>query len=232
MKSIDIDSIPPVRVLEELEKSKEWESMVGRACVDDARMERSFKNSRYDGAGINWRALLDWRRLERRYHELHVFHDGYFHAFWGSLRKAWQFAKEQGTPEVWIPLPGGFNTLVYDDGGLGTRQTDDLIKKAVPKSGFRPYITQGQETIDALRLKERMDTLGRRAATYKAAFQHAVEERLTPWVLEHRRVASNKYRLFHPAVFVLSNDDRHYVIEIDRDARLRWKDSDCEVISI
>jgi len=229
MVPFNLDELPPVHILREINHFKEWNRKhhskvaVHRARVQTIRLYGPFTFR----VGVKYDALLDWRHLESRYHAINAACRATSRSFWSALSALHDHAKKLGVKEVWIPRPCGTDVLVYDGRGLSHRSTAHLLEDAIPNPSFHAYVVKGADTIAALKLKEREDAYRRRAGIYRAALEMAVDARLKPFV-EKRLLVNREYRHYHPGVFIFTNEDRRYVVQSDEQGTLKWKD-DCEV---
>lgn len=184
--------------------------------------------TRYSGQGVGvlpQRLIHDWRNIERRAWQLSITLDALFHTRWDMIKRASVRCKEAGgSGAVWIPSPDSEFVEVYapeEDrqwgGSLHSARLDDLIKESVPDPDRKAYVPAGEELALLRRLHERAETMRKRYWAYAGAFTSSVEERLREFMYKQVTTYPGGYRVTNPCAFLFSNDDRKYLITMDRD---------------
>lgn len=171
---------------------------------------------------------MDWRGLERRATQLRSDFKRWSEAHWKTLNDLLAVARQRGSNEVWIfEDETGPKTEVrrFTEGGLGWAKVNDLIKQGIDDPDKKGLMVKGEQAQVVRRLRERETTSRVRWSAYNAAFQRAVEARLRPF-LNQRIDRSSRYSYHRPAVFIIQNDDRHYIVQTDGHGVLKWLDGD------
>lgn len=178
------------------------------------------------GLGFDPKKLLDWRTLERRRFELRTEQKALSDAFWDLARSYHRTACEQGLRVVWFVDPtDSASGLQYDDDGLGMLDVTREIRTHIARTQDlqrRALIITGEQATEVFRMSARKDSYARRVATYTRAFQHAVASRVDTFVNERLDRSTRRWRTFSPAIIVVTNEGREYLVQVDSTGTLKW----------
>ena len=170
--------------------------------------------------GINPKKMLDWRNLERRYHDLEEKWLIINKKLWDSFASV---GREQGKDEEkWILAGDDALYIVSSRGGgysieSASRMAEDLIKD--PKVSRRKYfvVREDEGGREIARLKFRCDRYLRASAMYKEAFKKAVFDRIRVHIQGLVDMSNSAYYgAYYPQkIFIIKNEDRKYVFSSD-----------------
>jgi hypothetical protein len=160
--------------------------------------------------GINPRKMLDWRNLERRYHELDT-------KWLAANKKLWDsFAlvgREQGEDEEkWILAGDDVLYIVSPRGGGYSIESAygaamDLVRS--PKASKRNYfvVREDEGGREIARLKSRCDRHLKASAMYKEAFKKAVFDRIRVHIETLVDMSNSAYYgAYYPQKIFIIND--------------------------
>lgn len=183
--------------------------------------------------GVRPESMLDWRRLERRSHELRVAWDEARTRHWALMREIGALPK--GTRKKLFCLPNDlvvkFEVRKDKDGGDTWSYGDKahFLEKLIrnpDEEGKFILIEEaaGGAVIGAAMAKS--DRMLQSMQVYQRTFRQAVQDRLRIFVESELMHRDAHHRLCEPACIVLTNEGRSYVLTVDTQGSISWHDGD------
>lgn len=219
---LDLDKLEPKVINDEIARN---------ASLKKGWRTFKFTNpSSYRKVGIDPRKLLDWRALEVKYVTLQDRARDFNIEYWDRLNKLYRAAREKGLNHVWVLDPNSEHVIEYDGDTICSREFNKLLKQQERETDERNggLIVSGDEATNLQRLTQRDRVLSRRSHVYLLAFKLAIEVRLKS-VVEARRTNYKHRRFYNPAMFIVRNEERQYLLTLTDTGALAWADSRFDV---
>lgn len=168
-------------------------------------------NDDYNNGAVGYdpQKLLDWRRLERRAHDISQKLKYFEDRLSGLMRRLCASAKEMGAQEVWVIGIERFVHVIYEcrhDVCYGTKELSTIVNDCKKDAGVKGCIASDDDRREFLRLIERVRTFHLRSRIMLRALNYSIEDRITSYVTRNRE------QIPHDVVFILQNEGRQYRI--------------------
>ena len=232
MNLIDIDSLHVNFGKNPFAKQKASRGKKKSAPVDPRLLyvrSRSRWSRDRDMLGIRPETMANWRGLERRTHELHVAWRDANSKFWDFTRKIRTAAGADSDEDLNVLVDTGDEGIMnIDESGYSTSSKYSIVERLVrdPESEGKfvlvSYENGGRELG---RLNHRESRLHKAFNMYQDAFRQAVEERLSGPINDRMR-RDLRYNFYDPAVYIIENENRKYVVTLCRKGFIEWHEGD------
>jgi hypothetical protein len=223
METFNLDKLSPKSVLDIIEEERLEQEMIA-SLREQGIPVRERKKRYFDRLGVSTKRLIDWRRLERRHHELHVRRLSTWNDFITILKCLHSDATKAGLKQVWV-FKDAQTTMVYDGIGYHAEEYQRLVKDNINQTKPDALLIKGKTAEHIFTLLARNNRLNRWACTYFKAFRLAVEARLMPFINDRLGYQHRGINLYHEGTFIVSNEGRCYVISSDNRGRMCFSES-------
>lgn len=224
----DIDLYEPAGAVQGMKEHAHYAALnVPVKFLRNYRHYRSRNNSHC--VGITYSKMFDWRDLECKHVWMRGLAAQWQAAEWDLLREQGSKAKELGMNEVWLPEKDGRYVTEYSvkDNSCHSNTLERIVEYGIKNPDYKGLTVSPDIVKEYDRLCERSSTWRRRSWAYTAAFQCAVEERIRTFrdsELMRKHSFRHAERAYcEPAVFVIENQGRSYVLELDENSCLKWR---------
>jgi len=219
MRSINIDSFDPGYVNPVRPKrGKKMEPWMQRGGY-------VFLTGYAGKVGIKPEKMRDWRRLERRTSELFGMWQDVSRQFW-NLAQSFPRPDDKSKSSYYdLIVDVGDDTLLKFSGdGYSIGSTSTMAEDLVGGKDYGKFtfLMRDEGGAQLGKLYRRMERLLRAHGKYKTALQRAVSDRLRKF--REGQTSGAGYRYHEPAIFIIENDGRSYVVTSGTDGGLTWHD--------
>lgn len=202
--------------------------------VPDYKSDRYYLDNRYS-FGVKSERLLNWRGIEKRMFELFL----QWNEASDRFNKMVSEFKRKGIGNGYFglvvaiddPNLGNDRVLKFSEHGhtvdFQTRMVDYFLDPQNPVESdsfvFYPYHTGGRELGKIYRREIRLHKV---YATYRAAFQRAVSDRILCKTRQDFLDKNFRRIRYLPAVFIIKNEDRQYIVSSSPEGSTTWIDGE------